>query len=192
MASYLINGVPGIAHRSYLERGVVAAGDTFRAVLAEEKTSVDIAAPATFVTLERNDGTLCGPICLRYVLLRAGRHVELSEILSATPHSTAGTSYLELAFSAAALGMTARLLRLEPDWIAGLLAVTGLPVIVAVRPAHFICITGIEQRQIVAFDPNRGHIDFPAEQLPDMWDGRALAFDHCVVAVKTEEEERCE
>lgn len=112
----------------------------------------------------------CGLACLAMLASAHGKHVELSELRRRFPVSLKGSTLRQLCDHAAALGLTARPLRLELDEIREL----TLPCILHWDMNHFVVLVKATARTVTVFDPACGERRLGLADLSRHFTGVAL------------------
>ena len=120
---------------------------------------------------------LCGPICVREVLSRAGIDADVDELAELAGVDSSGTSLEGLARAAEAKGFRAGLLWLDdPLDLAVLLRELDLPVIAHVFSSHFVLVESIGEEKVLLYDPSFHKVECSLERFRSIWRGVAMAF----------------
>ncbi len=118
------------------------------------------------------EATECGHACLAMVASWFGHRIDLVSLRLSHATSANGLSVHTMAHLAEQIGLKARALRLEPQYLAHL----KMPAVLHWDMNHFVVLKSVGRRTFVIHDPARGVLRLSAKQVADHFTGIAVEF----------------
>jgi ATP-binding cassette subfamily B protein RaxB len=118
------------------------------------------------------EGTECGHACLAMIAGWFGHRIDLVSLRMSHATSANGLSVHSMAHLAEQIGLKARALRLEPQYLAQL----KMPAVLHWDMNHFVVLKSVGRRTIVVHDPARGVLRLTPGEVADHFTGIAVEF----------------
>jgi ATP-binding cassette, subfamily B, bacterial CvaB/MchF/RaxB len=118
------------------------------------------------------EGTECGHACLAMVAAWFGHRIDLVSLRMSHATSANGLSVHSMAHLAEQIGLKARALRLEPQYLAQL----KMPAVLHWDMNHFVVLKSVGRRTVVVHDPARGVLRLTPGEVADHFTGIAVEF----------------
>jgi len=118
------------------------------------------------------EGTECGHACLAMIAAWFGHRIDLVSLRMSHATSANGLSVHSMAHLAEQIGLKARALRLEPQYLAHL----KMPAVLHWDMNHFVVLKSVGRRTIVIHDPARGVLRLTPGQVANHFTGIAVEF----------------